>query len=300
MMGSNAELYPGDKYHKSFTKTWHSKPYPQISPLLPELRATDRVVFITGGGTGIGKATAIAFAQAGAKVIAIFGRRIDKLQAAAEEIRKANPNGTTTVVFEAVDLSQRAAVDVAFANAVKKAGDAHIDIFIHNAGILQTSGVVAGYDYEEFRNGLDLNMGGAFNAVQAMLPLLAPEAKVFNIASAIAHVRLVPHCWAYAGSKMANVKMFDYLQAENPNLHVVNVHPGIVNTEMNASTELEDIGVDDIDLPAHFLIWLASQQAEFLKGKFVWVNWDVEDLKERAEEIKSSLVLTVGLHGVPV
>jgi NAD(P)-dependent dehydrogenase (short-subunit alcohol dehydrogenase family) len=245
MMGSNAEFYPGDKYFKSFTKTWHNKPYPQISPLLPELRATDSVVFITGGGTGIGKATAIAFAQASAKVIAIFGRRIDKLQAAAEEIRKANPNRTTTVIFEAVDLSQGAAVIAAFANAIKKAGGAQIDIFIHNAGILQTTGVVAGYDYDEFWNGLKLNMVGAFNAVQAMLPLLAHEAKVFNISSSIAHVRLMPHCWAYAASKMANTKMFDYLQAENPNLHVVNVHPGIVNTDINASTEHEGLGVDD-------------------------------------------------------
>jgi NAD(P)-dependent dehydrogenase (short-subunit alcohol dehydrogenase family) len=245
MMGSNFKLYPGDKYFKSFTKTWHNKPYPEISPLLPELRTTNSVVFITGGGTGIGKATAIAFAQAGAKAIAIFGRRIEKLQAAAEEIRKANPNGTTTTIFEAVDLSQRAAVDAAFANAIKRAGGAQIDIFVHNAGILQNNGVVAGYHYEDFQNGVDLNIIGAFNTVQAMLPLLAHEAKVFNISSSIAHVSLMPRCWAYAASKMANTKMFDYLQAENLNLHVVNVHPGIVNTDINASTELEGVGVDD-------------------------------------------------------
>lgn len=214
-MHSKAELYPGDKYFKSFTKTWHNKPYPQISPLRAELQATDRVVFITGGGTGIGKATAIAFAQAGAKVIAIFGRRIDKLQVAAEEIREANTNGATTVIFETVDLSQRVAVNAAFANAIKKAGDVQIDIFIHNAGILQTQGLVAGYDYDNFRNGLDLNVGGAFNTVQAMIPLLAHEAKVFNISSSIAHVSLMPHCWAYAATKIANTKMFEYLQAES-------------------------------------------------------------------------------------
>lgn len=244
-MGSNAELYPGDKYFKSFTKRWHNKPYPQISPLLPELQATGSTVFITGGGTGIGKAIAIAFAQAGAKVVAIFGRRIEKLQTAAEEIRKANPNVATTVIFEAVDLSQRAAVDVAFTNAIKKAGEVQIDIFIHSAGILQTNGVVAGYSYDEFRNGLELNTVGAFNTVQAMMPLLAHEAKVFNISSCIAHISLMPRCWAYAATKIANIKLFDYLQAENPNLHVVNVHPGVVNTDINASTEHEGIGVDD-------------------------------------------------------
>jgi hypothetical protein len=55
-----------------------------------------------------------------------------------------------------------------------------------------------------------------------------------------------------------------------------------------------------VNLPAHFLVWLASPEAEFLKGKFVWANWDVDDLKERADEIKSSSLLTTGLHGVPV
>jgi NAD(P)-dependent dehydrogenase (short-subunit alcohol dehydrogenase family) len=245
-MGFNTDLYPGDKYFKSFTKGWHNKPYPQISPLRPELRATDRVVFITGGGTGIGKATAIAFAQAGAKVIAIFGRRIDRLQAAAEEIRKANPNGTTTVVFESVDLSQRDAVNAAFGSAVKKAGGAQIDIFIHNAGILQTNAVVAGYDYDEFRKGLEINMVGAFNAVQAVLPLLAQKAKVFNISSGIAHIgpSVLPLTWAYSATKIANTRMFEYLQAENPNLRVVNVQPGVIDTEINA-TEMQGVGVDD-------------------------------------------------------
>ncbi|KAJ4292763.1 hypothetical protein N0V90_009426 [Kalmusia sp. IMI 367209] len=296
----SSELYQGDKYFRSFTRTWHNKPYPQISPLRPELRIDDSVVFITGGGTGIGKATAIAFAQAGAKFIAIFGRRVDKLKSAAEEIRKENPNETTTVVFESVDLSKRVDVDAAFASALEKIGKVQIDIFIHSAGILQTQGDVAGYDYDEYRKGLDLNMTGAFNALQTALPLLAPEAKVFNISSCIAHIGLMPRSWAYAATKIANSKMFEYLQAENPNLHVVNVHPGVVNTEINADIVVSGVGVDDVELPAHFLVWLVSREAEFLKGKFVWVNWDVDELKTRADEIKGSLILTVGLHGVPL
>lgn len=284
---------------KSFTKTWHNKPYPQISPMRSELSTTGRVVFITGGGSGIGKAAAISFAQADAKIIAIFGRRVDRLQTAAKEIREANPNGTTSVIFEGVDLSLRTAVDAAFASAVKQAGSTKIDVFIHNAGMLPTLGNVAGYDEKEYRRGMELNMIGAFNTVQAMLPLLAPEAKVFNVSSCIAHV-IVPDAWAYAATKAANIKLFDYLQAEHPDLHIVNVHPGVVNTEINANTQMEGVGQDDIELPAHFQVWLASREADFLKGKFVWVNWDVDELKARAEDIKRSLLLRVLLNGVPL
>jgi hypothetical protein len=55
-----------------------------------------------------------------------------------------------------------------------------------------------------------------------------------------------------------------------------------------------------VSLPSHFNVWLASPEAEFLKGKYVWVNWDVEELQARAEEIKNSLLLKVGLLGVPM
>ena len=112
----------GNEMFKSFTRTWHSQSYPEISPSRPELSAAGKFVFITGGGSGIGKATAIAFAQAGAKAIAIFGRRVGNLQLAAEEIRKANPAGTTTIITESVDISQRSALETAFASARNKAG----------------------------------------------------------------------------------------------------------------------------------------------------------------------------------
>lgn len=232
-MGSYPEPYPGNGLFKSFTKTWHNTSYPAISPSRPELSAAGKIVFVTGGGTGIGLATAAAFAEAGAKAVAIFGRRVDKLKSAVEEILKANPNGTTMVVFESVDLSKRAAVDVAFAEALKQVGGSKIDVFVSNAGILQKPGPLANYDEQAFRDGLELNMIGAFNAIQGMFPLLAPKAKVFNITSGIAHISALPGVWAYAATKLANTKMFDYLQAENPDLHVVNIQPGVVETALN-------------------------------------------------------------------
>jgi hypothetical protein len=44
-------------------------------------------------------------------------------------------------------------------------------------------------------------------------------------------------------------------------------------------------------------VWLASEEAKFLKGKFVWVNWDVDELKANAKEIESTNLLTLGLQG---
>ncbi|KIW21656.1 hypothetical protein PV08_02236 [Exophiala spinifera] len=301
-MGFYVEPYPGNEFFKSFTKTWHTKPYAQIAPDRPELSVAGKTVFVTGGGTGIGKATAIAFAQARAKAIAIFGRRVERLTLAADEIRKANPAGTTHVVFEGVDLSKRGAVEIAFTSALRQVAEGgestKIDVFVSNAGMLPQVGTVAGYSEADFYKGLEMNFGSAFNTIQAMMPLLTTDATVLNISSGIAHIDPFPNLWLYATTKLANTKMFDYLQSENPNLRIINVQPGVVTSELNSGSGYT--GQDDVELPGQFHLWLASPEADFLKGKFVWVNWDVDELKARADEIKDSHLLKVLLNGVPM
>ena len=54
------------------------------------------------------------------------------------------------------------------------------------------------------------------------------------------------------------------------------------------------------ELPAHFLVWLASPEAYFLKDKFIWVNWDAEELLARADEIQSTKLLNWIAEGVPM
>lgn len=45
-------------------------------------------------------------------------------------------------------------------------------------------------------------------------------------------------------------------------------------------------------------MWLVSEEAKFLKGKYVWANWDVKELMDRADEIKNSRLLTIMLEGM--
>lgn len=53
-----------------------------------------------------------------------------------------------------------------------------------------------------------------------------------------------------------------------------------------------------VELPGHFCAWLASPEASFLRGKYVWVNWDIDELKARKEEILSTDLLDIKLGGV--
>lgn len=53
----------------------------------------------------------------------------------------------------------------------------------------------------------------------------------------------------------------------------------------------------EADLAGHFVAWLASPEAEFLRGKYLWVNWDVDELKARKEELSAPIRLITGLVG---
>ncbi|KAI4258277.1 MAG: hypothetical protein L6R42_005194, partial [Xanthoria sp. 1 TBL-2021] len=103
------------------------------------------------------------------------------------------------------------------------------------------------------------------------------------------------------GSKFAQVKLLELVAAENPGIYVASVHPGFVETAMfrKSGYQANAYPMDTVQLPAHFLVWMASHEAEFLGGRTVWSNWDVEELKARAEEIRKGPLMTAGIYGWP-
>lgn len=226
------EGYPSSSGYVSFTEKWHNKPYPFISPNRPELSAAGKNVVVTGGGSGIGLATAIAFAQAGAASVAIIGRRKERLQAAAADIKAAGPS--TRVICEPADMADRAAADRALTAIYKEVGK--LDILIAGAGIMPKIGPVKGYSEEDFRRGFELNVINAFNAIQCFLPLAVPNAMLFNVSSGIGHIAPIPGLLTYSLNKAAIIKLFDHVASELPELHVVNIQPGVVESDVNKPT----------------------------------------------------------------
>ncbi|KAH8696439.1 hypothetical protein BGW36DRAFT_451897 [Talaromyces proteolyticus] len=258
----------------SFTKTWHSKPYPFIDPSRPELSAAGKNVVVTGGGSGIGNAVAVAFAKAGAKSVSIVGRSADKLKRGAENIQGAIlPNGTTKVISEAADFLVKSQIDAAIQSIVAKVGK--IDVFVSNAGILQQPGPITPYNVDLFLFGVSEGIRSVFNAFQAFLPVAGPDAVVLNTSSCVATITPVPGIPAYAVSKAATLKEMEYFAAENSHVRVVNIQPGWVTSDHNG--HMGEVR-DSPDLPGQFYLWLASDEAKFLKDKYVWVNWDAVNI----------------------
>jgi len=212
----------------SFTKTWHNESYDAISPIVrPELSVAGKHVVITGGGTGIGKAVAIGFAEAKASSISILGRRLDRLEAAKAELLARVPDAK--VFLYSADLVDSTSTKAAFDQIAKQVGK--IDIYVSNAGVY-ADGPTATTNVDDFMLPFEANVRGALIAFQAFLPHAAPGAYLLFTSTVSAHMSPMFPQASYAASKLANVKLVEAIAIEHPELHVVQIHPGVVITEM--------------------------------------------------------------------
>ncbi|KAH6613061.1 hypothetical protein C7974DRAFT_322247 [Boeremia exigua] len=280
-----------------YTKTFHTASYPGIDPSRPDLSTAGKVVLITGGGSGIGIRIAHAFATSGCTKIAIVGRTVASLQKTKREIEEAH--ASVTVHIETADIADSNAVDKAFKGASDALGKIHI--VIGNAGYLPDMKPIAQADTEEWFKGMTINVKGTLNLAKAFLHHAAESPTFVHVSTGGCHIDPMPANSAYAVSKLAAARLMEYLAFENPQLRVHNIHPGVVKTDMysKSSEGGMDFQFDDIELPASFAVWIVSPEAEFLKGKFVWSNWDIEELKAKKEHLQSSNDLTLGLQGWP-
>lgn len=120
-----------DAYTKPFqlTKTMRRGLYPAIDPKKPELSAAGKVVIITGAGGGLGYDMATAWATAGASGIVLAGRKVDPLNAAAENVKSIDKN--ITVLVQKTDVTSKADVKELYQKVNKKFSKA--DVVVKNA-----------------------------------------------------------------------------------------------------------------------------------------------------------------------
>jgi NADP-dependent 3-hydroxy acid dehydrogenase YdfG len=150
-----------------------------------------------------------------------------------------------------------------------------LDILITNAGNFSGLHPLGTKMPAELNTAFSVNMLGLYLAISAFLPLAAPGSTIINISSPMAHLPSFPSFSSYGATKLAGYKLLDYVAASNPELRVVNVHPGQVaetETEMagkGAKCPDLDAHIDDVELAGDFTVWVASGEARFLKGKFV-------------------------------
>jgi NAD(P)-dependent dehydrogenase (short-subunit alcohol dehydrogenase family) len=226
--------------YPSFTEISHRFSHPDISPSNPILSATGKVILITGGGTGIGKAIATAFSEAQAAVVILIGRTEAHLKATQVELSLV---GTTKVDYFVADITDQVAVETAFSTAFHRYGK--VDVLVNNAGYLSVHTSIAKSPLEDSWRGFEVNVKGLIITTQAFMKIAQPGATIINVSSASAHIAYVEDFSGYSAAKLAGVKIMEYVQHENPELRVFNINPGFVETNMAKASGLPQTMFDD-------------------------------------------------------
>ncbi|USB33984.1 SDR family NAD(P)-dependent oxidoreductase [Paenibacillus sp. YPG26] len=256
---------------------------------MPEQRLKDKVAVVTGGGSGIGKATAIRFAEHGAKVY-LFDRTHDTAEKTKRIIEQA---GGRAEVIEC-DISQPEMIERGFKQVADESGG-KLDIVFANAGINGAMAPIETMSMEDWDQTMDINLRGTFATVKYAVPYLKEHGGSVIITSSINGNRVFSGVGfsAYASTKAAQVAFMKMaaLELAQFKIRVNAICPGAIETNIDENTYPSD-DLKEVQIPVEFpegdhpladkpgspeqvsnlVLFLASSESSHVTGTEIYVD----------------------------
>jgi len=240
----------------------------------------DKVAIITGAGQGIGKATALRFADEGAKVI-VAEYNVNTGEAVASEIRDAGVD----VQFIQVDISSRESVQSLVSTVMNT--HSQIDILVNNAGVIMDNTLKKMTD-EEFDRVISVNLRGTYNCTKEVAEIMREQGSgvILNAASVVALYGNFGQT-NYVASKAGVVGMTKVWARElgKDGIRVNAVAPGFIATDMmkDIPENVMEMMLKKVPLRrtgqseevASVYAWLASDDASYISGAVISVDGGV-------------------------
>jgi len=225
---------------------------------------------ITGGGRGLGKATAIAFAKEGID-IAITGRNEEVLKETVSELEAFG----IKAIYSAFDVSNYEAVKSGIKSIVNTLGS--VDILVNNAGIAAFGSFIE-MDVNQWSQIIQTNLMGMYYVTKEVLPHLISqnEGDIFNVAST-AGLNGNANISAYSASKFAVIGMSESLMKEvrKNNIRVCTLTPSTIASDMSielgiANKDSQDSVLQPEDFAELIVAGLKLPRRAMLKGASLW------------------------------
>lgn len=249
---------------------------------------TRKVALVTGGGSGIGKASALALAAEGA-AIGVLGRTGSEVNKTVDEIEAAGGQAIALVADISDEHEMREAVDL----LVSRFG--RLDIVVANAGINGVWAPIDDLKPEEWDKTIAVNLRGTYLTIHLTVPHLKADGGSIVVVSSINGTRTftTPGATAYTATKAGQVAMVQQLALElaKHRIRVNAVCPGEIETNIDANTELR--GEEETAIPvewpegqvpitgglpgrsrdvAEVVAFLASDRCRHVTGSPIWVD----------------------------
>ena len=264
--------------------------------------AQQRHAVVTGGGSGIGAATALTLARAGLR-ITLMGRNAERLAAQRDTLRAAlldtshssspTPHAHAAIEVITVDVTQPESVDAAFAKAAQRLGP--VDVLVNNAGQARAA-PFAKTDIALWQSMLDVNLTGVFLCTRAVLPAMLERryGRIVNIASTAGQIGYA-YVAAYCAAKHGVIGLTRSLALEvaTKGITVNAVCPGYTETEllhesleqiMDKTSRSEQQAREDLlrtnpqrrfvqpSEVAHAVLWLCAAESGAVTGQSVSIS----------------------------
>lgn len=255
-------LIAGDDY----TANQHSDTYPAIDSSKANLCGKN--VFICGASKGIGRATTLSFAKAGASCIAI-GARSDQvaLEKDIKDAAVAAKKDPPKVLQIKLDVTDQKSVERAASDVEQQFG--RLDILVHNAGVLGTSNPIVDSDPENWWRTWNVNLRGPYLVTRAFLPLMLKEGdkQIVNVSSVGSHLTS-PGLSSYQTSKLALLRFTEFVVSEYGEKGVLafSIHPGnILGTDIMDAGDVPD-SIKHSMLSLHNMLYRGTRRVLMLQS----------------------------------
>ncbi|KAF5626214.1 peroxisomal short-chain alcohol dehydrogenase [Fusarium sp. NRRL 52700] len=309
---------------------YHKKPYQAIDPSLPTLQQTGRAVIVTGGNSGIGYAIARGFVKANAARVIILGRRKNVVTSAAAKLQEEGHHfgSGTAVQGRTCDISDLTSTEHLW-KALESEG-IFVDVLVLSAASYGATETILDGGLTKVWGDFESNVRSTLDMTERFYKQKTADPSqtkfLVNISSCAAYMwsTMGPDRPTYGLTKNASTLLLQQIAQDTKpaDMQIVSFHPGGVLTD-----SAKRVGGDNIkglvfddgkylqklvmeaftdnasieNLPGHFSVWAATPEASFLHGRFVWANWDVDELKTgpvREQINTDEHFLKVGVEGL--